>query len=36
VRLVQLQISDYPELPNILNEFAEKLVELGPNPYKGF
>lgn len=36
VRLVQLQISDYPELPNILNEFAEKLEELGPNPYKGF
>ncbi|HVO84246.1 MAG TPA: hydrogenase iron-sulfur subunit, partial [Syntrophobacteria bacterium] len=36
VRLVQLQISDYAELPNILNEFAEKLVELGPNPYKGF
>jgi quinone-modifying oxidoreductase subunit QmoB len=36
VRLVQLQISDYPELPHILNEFAEKVVELGPNPYKGF
>jgi len=36
VRLVQLQISDYAELPNILNEFAEKTVELGPNPYKGF
>jgi quinone-modifying oxidoreductase subunit QmoB len=36
VRLVQLQISDYGELPKILNEFAEKVVELGPNPYKGF
>lgn len=36
VQLVQLQISDYPELPNILNEFAERLEEVGPNPYKGF
>jgi len=36
VSLVQLQISDYGELPKILNEFAEKVVGLGPNPYKGF
>jgi quinone-modifying oxidoreductase subunit QmoB len=36
VQLVQLQISEYPELPRIINEFSEKLDEVGPNPYKGF
>jgi quinone-modifying oxidoreductase subunit QmoB len=36
VKLVQVQISDYGELPKIINEFADKVVELGPNPYKGF
>ncbi|UCE83023.1 MAG: hydrogenase iron-sulfur subunit, partial [Deltaproteobacteria bacterium] len=36
VQLVQLQITDYPDLPRIINEFSEKLDEVGPNPYKGF
>jgi quinone-modifying oxidoreductase subunit QmoB len=36
VQLVQLQISEYPDLPRIINEFSEKLEEVGPNPYKGF
>jgi quinone-modifying oxidoreductase subunit QmoB len=36
VQLVQLQISDYPDLPRIINEFSEKMDEVGPNPYKGF
>jgi quinone-modifying oxidoreductase subunit QmoB len=36
VKLVQVQISDYGELPKIINEFADTVVELGPNPYKGF
>ena len=36
VQLIQLQISEYPELPRIINEFSEKLDEVGPNPYKGF
>jgi len=36
VQLVQLQISEYPELPRIINEFSERLDEVGPNPYKGF
>jgi quinone-modifying oxidoreductase subunit QmoB len=36
VQLIQLQISEYPDLPRIINEFAEKLNEVGPNPYKGF
>ncbi len=36
VQLIQLQISDYPELPKILEEYSEKLDEIGANPYKGF
>ncbi|MBW2392483.1 MAG: hydrogenase iron-sulfur subunit [Deltaproteobacteria bacterium] len=36
VQLVQLQISEYSDLPRIINEFSEKLDEVGPNPYKGF
>ena len=35
VRVVQLAISDYEKLPTILDEFAEQIRELGPNPYKG-
>jgi len=36
VQLVQLQISEYSDLPRMINEFSEKLDEVGPNPYKGF
>jgi quinone-modifying oxidoreductase subunit QmoB len=36
VRLVQLSITDYTRLPEILDGFAAKLEEVGPNPYKGF
>jgi len=36
VQLIQLQISEYSDLPRMINEFSEKLDEVGPNPYKGF
>lgn len=36
VRMVEVSITDYDKLPAILDEFAEKLEELGPNPMKGF
>ncbi len=36
VRVEEVSITDYYRLPEILNDFAEKLEELGPNPYKGF
>jgi quinone-modifying oxidoreductase subunit QmoB len=36
VRLSQVSIADYQQLPEILNDFAAKLEEIGPNPYKGF
>ncbi|NLI81883.1 MAG: hydrogenase iron-sulfur subunit [Deltaproteobacteria bacterium] len=36
VRLEQLSIADYPRLPEILESFAARLEELGPNPYKGY
>lgn len=36
VRMVQLGIMDYDQIPAILDKFAARLEELGPNPYKGF
>jgi len=36
VRLEQVSITDYHNLPEILDSFAAKLEEVGPNPYKGF
>jgi quinone-modifying oxidoreductase, subunit QmoB len=36
VRLEQISISEYNRLPEILDGFAGRLQELGPNPYKGY
>jgi quinone-modifying oxidoreductase subunit QmoB len=36
VRFETISITDYDRLPQLLDDFAEKLVEIGPNPYKGF
>lgn len=36
VRLEQLSIADYPRIPEVLDAFAARLAECGPNPYKGF
>lgn len=36
VRLEQISIADYLRIPEILNGFAARLEELGPNPYKGY
>jgi quinone-modifying oxidoreductase subunit QmoB len=36
VKLVQVTIADYEKLPQIVNEFADELRDMGPNPYKGF
>jgi quinone-modifying oxidoreductase subunit QmoB len=36
VRFEALSIIDYSKLPQILDEFADRLIEIGPNPYKGF
>jgi quinone-modifying oxidoreductase subunit QmoB len=36
VRLEQLAISDFDKLPQIINQFAEEIDEIGLNPFKGF
>jgi quinone-modifying oxidoreductase, subunit QmoB len=36
VKFEACSITDYDKLPALLDEFAERLVEIGPNPYKGF
>ncbi len=36
VELVQLAISDYDKLPEILDEYIEKMEEFEPNPFKEF
>ncbi len=32
----QIAITDYDKIPQILNDFVEEIVEMGPNPFKGF
>ena len=32
----QIAISDYDKVPEIINEFVESIVAMGPNPFKGF
>ena len=36
VQAVELEISDYGKIPKIIDEFAQQLIAMGPNPYKGF
>jgi quinone-modifying oxidoreductase subunit QmoB len=37
VKVVQLPISEFDRIPEIINEFVEEIEEnIGPNPYKGF
>ncbi|MBI4496977.1 MAG: FAD-dependent oxidoreductase [Chloroflexi bacterium] len=36
IRPVQLEIADYNLIPQLVQEFAEELKQMGPNPYKGF
>ena len=36
VRFETVSIIDYHKLPGILDEFAEKIDEIGPNPFKGW
>ena len=32
----QVAISDYDKIPQIIDEFVEEIVGMGPNPFKGF
>jgi quinone-modifying oxidoreductase subunit QmoB len=32
----QIAISDYDKIPGIIEEFVDEIIELGPNPFKGF
>lgn len=32
----QVSIADYDKIPAIIDEFVEEIVEMGPNPFKGF
>lgn len=36
IRLEQIAITDHYRIPKIIEEFTEKIEEIGPNPYKGF
>ena len=36
VRLEQLSIAEFDRLPEIIDEFAEQIDEIGMNPFKGF
>lgn len=36
VTVKQVAINEYDKVSDIINEFVEEIVELGPNPFKGF
>ena len=36
VRVMEVAITDYDKVPAMIQEFVEEIVELGPNPFKGF
>ncbi len=36
LQTTQLAISEWNKLPGTINEFVERVREMGPNPYKGF
>ncbi|MDQ7787321.1 MAG: FAD-dependent oxidoreductase [Thermodesulfovibrionales bacterium] len=36
VQLMQVAIDEYHQLPDLLNTFAAKIKEMGPNPFKEF
>jgi len=36
IRVLELSIDEYDQLPQIFDDFLERLDEVGPNPYKGF
>jgi quinone-modifying oxidoreductase subunit QmoB len=36
VHMEEIEITDFGKLPAIMERFSERLVEIGPNPYKGF
>jgi quinone-modifying oxidoreductase subunit QmoB len=36
IEVAQVSMDEYPSLPTMIDRFAERIRELGPNPYKGF
>ena len=36
VKFVEIGITDYHKIPDIISEFMETMEEIGPNPFKGF
>ena len=36
VQVVEVSISEWDKVPEIINNFVEQIMELGANPYKGF
>ena len=36
IRIVDIARNEYEKIPEVFNDFLEKLDEVGPNPYKGF
>jgi quinone-modifying oxidoreductase subunit QmoB len=36
IRVHQLAINEYDQIPKLVADFMAKIEEVGPNPYKGF
>ncbi len=35
VKMVEVAIDEYGKVPQMIEEFVEKIKEIGPNPFKG-
>ncbi len=36
VKLAQIAIDEYDKVPEVINNFVDEILELGPNPFKGW
>jgi quinone-modifying oxidoreductase subunit QmoB len=36
VAFTEIAIDEYDKIPQIINDFVEKVEAMGPNPFKGF
>jgi quinone-modifying oxidoreductase subunit QmoB len=36
VQVIEVSITDWDKIPEIIDNFVNQIIEIGANPYKGF